>query len=259
MNLINRLIYEIKNQVPIELTELLFNHPRYRHDNSTLEAKIEENYLRPRFLYDLDAGGAQQMIVPMQSITEVYRDTSGITFRIDPAAVNNRRIVSVLGLTSMGGTTGTSSGQNSTLENMYDKLANAYTPANIFTSSDLELVGKNVFKLTTTQPFIPYGFSLRVMVGNDENLSNIHSPHNSYIIEACILGYEAFVYNKLIISINSGELQLGHSLGIIKQQIEDYRDRRRDYMEIMRTKIKRVQTINDGVSYARLIKMGFPR
>jgi len=247
MNAISKAMSEIYYNIPKEIISLAFNDNQAQSAIS-MDEMIMNRVIRPRVKVDCNLlGGVETYIrVAVCKITD-YSTNYGREYLIDvpKTATNNRSIVTALSLFFNTASVNYNSGHTDPLVNASSKQLTIAEQPSMVTTSRLEVVGEN--KVLVSDPSVYFGSgTLKCVVENDDNLSNI-SPR-SYIAfsNLCVLATKAYVYNYLSIKMGSGYIQSGHELGVLNDVISDYSGAAQEYQEYLITTWRSVMLHNDS-------------
>lgn len=267
----NALIYainEITYQIPNELLQAAFtidDLPETVNLN-TLDDKILRKLLRKRVLIDMNIIGGIETIIPLNNIQPTFYEYSYTIYQIPSELTMNKEIISALNIVLMPGTgvfgqsglSGNSFGNiglmnGNPVMNVANNIGNAASPSGIFSNAHLEIVGYNTI-LVYANFNILTNVGLRVLLENDSNLNNIQPRSYKDVSIACVLACKAYIYNKLIIPVNSGYLASGQDLGMFKSILESYSEAETDYNTFLRERLGAILFMNDTNRHNRLIK-----
>ena len=272
----NPLVYainEINHQIPYELLHagMMIDEQEQTASMTSLDDKILRKVLKKRVLIDANIVGGVEMIIPLVNIAPSFYEYAYTLYYIPPETTRNREIISALNLTFMpsigqfGQSTsyhgaingynthmGPGMGGQNPLMGAADRIGNAAASAGVMTNAHLEIVGYNTILVYAHYRTLS-NFGIRVVLENDSNLNNLQPRSYKSFSLMCVLATKAYLYNKLIIAINSGYLSGGQDLGMFKSILESYQSAEEEY----RTYIKEVwgatAYMNDTQRYNRLL------
>jgi hypothetical protein len=138
------------------------------------------------------------------------------------------------------------------LTNVANRVANSVAPTGILSNAHIEIIGYNTVVIYAHYRVLT-NFGLRVLLENDSNLNNIQPRNYKTISKLCILATKAYIYNKLIIHVNSGYLVSGQELGIFKSLVESYSDANQDYETFITEELRAVLFMNDTTRMNRFL------
>ena len=266
----NALIYsinEITHQIPHELLQAAFtidDSPETVNLN-TVDDKILRKLLRKRVLIDLNITGGIETIIPLNNVQPSFYEYFYTIYQIPPEMTMNKEIVSALnimlmpgsGVFGQGNLGGNSFGNigymnENPVMNVANRIGSAASPSGVLSNAHLEIVGYNTILIYANFRVLT-NFGLRVLLENDSNLNNIQPRSYKDVSMACVLACKAYIYNKLIIPVNSGYLASGQDLGMFKSILESYSEAEADYNTFLRERLGAVLFMNDTTRHNRLI------
>lgn len=262
----NALIYsiqEINNQIPFELLHVGFtiDEPQGSPQLTSLDDKILNKLLKKRVLLDANIIGGVELSIPLSNLRPYMADLGYTVFNIPPELTMNREVISVLGLINavaftMNGNSATSYGMyqlnDNALVNVTSRIANSLSGGGVITNSHIELIGHNTVVIYANYSMLG-AYSLRVLIENESNLNNIQPRSYKAFSVMCVLAAKAYLYNKLIISVNSGYLLSGQDLGVFKNVLEGYSDAENQYAAYLTEHMGAVLFMNDVTRSNRYI------
>lgn len=249
----NALIYainEIKYQIPEEVLYAAINCDETPEtiNLTSLDNKIMQKIIKNRVLIDANIVGGIEAIIPLQNIQPSYSESYYTIYYIPPDLTGNKEIISALSITNLPGkgffgphnvfysntTFNAYSNFNAAL-NVASRVGTAASDMSITHNAHLEIVAYNTILVWANyRSLMNYG--IRVILENDNNLSNISPRSFKAFSYLCVLAAKSYIYNKLIVKMNSGMLQAGQELGVFKTIVESYENAEEEY----RTYIKEV-------------------
>jgi len=267
---VNALIYsigEINNTIPKELLQAAFtiDDTTETVNLNSIDDKIMRKLLRKRVLIDANIVGGIEIILPLMRIQPSFFEHFYTIYQIPTELTLNKEIISVLNLTMMPGS-GVFGGagmaghdignigymNRNPIMNAANRIGQAAAPAGVLTNAHLEIVGFNTVLIYANFRVLN-NFGLRVLLENDTNLNNIQPRSYKAFSMACVLACKAYIYNKLIIPVNSGYLASGQDLGVFKSILESYSDAENDYRTYIQEKLGVILFINDNTKYNRYV------
>lgn len=219
---------------------------------SSLDDKILRKVLKKRVLVDCNIVGGVETIIPLNQIQPSFSELFYTVYNVPPDLVMNREIVSALSLAYMPGSgyTGFAAGYNGTnganagmsftdsynpIMNVADRIGNSASNSGVLSNAHIEIVSYNSLLVYANFRTLA-NFGCRVVLANDTEMNNISPRSYKNFSLLCVLGVKAYLYNKLIVAINSGYLASGQDLGMFKSILESYSDAEEQY----RTYLKEV-------------------
>ena len=266
----NALIYainEITHQIPHELLQAAFtidDSPETVNLN-TVDDKILRKLIRKRVLIDMNITGGIETIIPLNSVQPSFYEYFYTIYQIPPELTMNKEIVSALnimlmpgsGVFGQGNLGGNSFGNigymnENPVMNVANRIGSAASPSGVLSNAHLEIVGYNTILIYANFRVLT-NFGLRVLLENDSNLNNIQPRSYKDVSMACVLACKAYIYNKLIIPVNSGYLASGQDLGMFKSILESYSEAEADYNTFLRERLGAVLFMNDTTRHNRFL------
>ena len=265
----NALIYslnEINHQIPKELLHagMMVDEQESTAYLTSLDDKILRKVLKKRVLLDANVVGGVEIIIPLNNLQPSFSEHFYTVYNISPELTNNREIISALSLAFMPANgyfgqvgnyygSGSSVSGNSTLSGfnsfnpvmgVADRIGNAASSNGVLSNAHLEIVAYNTILVYAHYRTLA-NFGIRVLLENDSNLNNIQPRSYKQFSFLCVLATKAYLYNKLIIAINSGYLSGGQELGMFKNILENYASAEEEYRTYLREVWGAVAFMND--------------
>ena len=268
MNLIQYAISEIKNTIPYDILNLAMAYDEKPEvlNLTSLEFKIEEKIIKNRVATDANIVGGIEILIPLTSVSMVAYENYYCIFDIPAEARNNKEIMSVLGLGYLPniGFLGFNSinsqpfgiqnlNNANSLVNVIDKVGTSYSDVGLMNNTHTELIGNNRVLIYAAYRSI-INHALKCRLENNENFSNIQPRSYKSFSLMCILATKAYIYNKLIVALNSGFLQAGQELGVVKQIIEGYESAEEEYRTYITEKWTKIALMNDTTSHHNFLR-----
>ena len=251
---IDRIFREINPEI---LTLAFMRKSDFFSIKTTLAAQIEDLVIKNIVLKDTNLIGGITVRLPLNNCRLNYYEQNmtghNLVIFVPYNLTNNKKIIEPTLLMS---TTDYGSKYNITknvVMNDLNKIMDKHSISNNFTTSNLELVAPNTILVHDSVYMISSGF-LEVIVENNNNLSNI-SPRTYFLFgEMCVLAAKMFIYNKLIVDLDSGVLYGGHELSKAKDIIDSYESAFEDYKTFIEEKWSKALFMNDSIAMNDFIK-----
>lgn len=270
MNIVQAAVTAIFSRIPIEILEIGFIHfdPSYESYNVSLEEKIINKVIRPVVIKDTNIAGGQIIPVNTSGLSMQLIDAYSLLVEIPPDRVNNRTILEALsasyipegshqyGQFPMLAQAGMNK-QGSDISAAGQRLFSSHASIPVQSTSHLELVGTNTVMIRD-QSRISGIYSIRVLVGNEENLSNLPIKVYQPFTKLCEHAVKAYLFNFLRVKVDRQYLLNGQPLGSIKELIDEYRDSQEMYETFLKEQWGAIAYLADPVRRDRLIKMQLP-
>jgi len=262
MNAINKLLSEIKFQIPSDILNLAFmDTQNYRNTVTSIDDQIMTDVIRKRLMVDLNLSSQETLNVPLQSCTLLYHDTVKTAYQIPKSITNGRSIVSVHNMLSgyhMHGDSMLTNHQlsGSTILDNSIGLMNSLDNVNLRQTSRVDLIGENTV-LIDMGMLDNLAANISVVVENDYNLNNINPRAYGALSHLAVLITKAYIYNTMVVKINKGQIYAGHELSIIKDIVDEYKDAEELYREYYNTVWKKIAFMQNNHNMDKFITSMF--
>lgn len=256
MNMLQSTLDEVLFRIPEEVLNLAFMKEQrsWRRAPTNLNEEILNKVIKPRIMKRMSERGGQTVMVNLKDITPIFNDRQVTVYRIPPHLLNNREIVCVLSasylpsgmsFTGFGTQVGTVyPGGTSELTMLGTRIMDAASSLPIISTAQIDLVGHNTIMVRDQIKNVGM-YQVRLQVTDDPYLNNIH-PRSAMVLSKLFeLGIKAYVYNKLIVKMDAGVLDMGQELGAFRNIVESYSDAEEMYQEWLRTKWGKIAFLND--------------
>jgi hypothetical protein len=232
-----------------------------------IDKEIEAKVIRSIVLPDCNVVGGKEVNVFIGDLP-FERVDNDIVVRIPKQRTQNRSIVSITDIVfstpysmgqypSMAMTNGYQAGvSRNDMSASMGAVKNALAALDhipVVGTSSAELVGDNVI-LIQNSGFFNSGTCARVVVEYDDHLTNISTRSWNHFAQLVEYAVKTYIYNELIIRMDTGELQGGFSLGIFKEIVSGYADSAQNYKDYLRGTWMKVAMMNDRPRHERMIK-----
>lgn len=266
MNPITKALDDIKFTIPYEILDATFrnDYNNWRNANNSIDEQMLVKIIRPRVLQDCNLVGGVTVVIPFDNIHPSFTDNYNTVYTIPNERTGNRTILSVLSvgylpfqanfnMTSGNIAYATPLSMNSVTQ-AAQRIGDAMSVMPVLSNAQIEIVGHNTilvkenYRLSST-------YSMRCVLMNDENLTNINPRSFLAFSKLCQLAVRAYIYNKMIVKIDQAFLQGGQELGAFKNIVEGYADSNEMYETHLREVWRATAFMNDSVNYDRYIKL----
>lgn len=272
MNAIMYCINEIKHSIPFEVLHagMTLDEDPQLYELSSLEDKILNKVIKKRVLLAANVVGGIETIIPLGNIRPSITEGMYTVYHVPSELTMDKEIMSALSLSYLptagfmgisGGFGGSNMtynpnspgrGMNTATMNVASRISSSVNSSAILSSAHLELVARNTVAVYAHyQTLANYG--MRVVLQNDENFNNIQPRSYQALSKLTVLATKAYLYNKLIIPINSGYLSGGQDLGMFKSILEGYADAQESYEIYLREIWGQVAFMNDTTRHHNFI------
>lgn len=272
MNALDYAVNEVRNKIPYEIlyTGMTYGEDPQILNLSSLEDKVIHRIIKKRVLLMCNVIGGIQTMVPINQLYPSIYDTMYTVYAVPPELVMNKEIVSALSLSYMPGSGFTGSavgyggvGHLSSLTdpsfysanpvvNVTSRIGAAASTSGVLSNAHLEIVAYNTIAVYANYRTLG-NFGITVMLENDSNLGNLQPRSYNHLGRLCELATKAYIYNKLIVPLNSGYLSGGQDLGVFRSIIESYSTAEEDYQTFITEVWGKVMYHNDTHRTNRLI------
>jgi len=273
MNALLYAINEINHQIPAEIIHagMTIDEQPTTVNLTSLDDKILRKVLKKRVLVDANIVGGIEAIIPLNNIQPSFFEHFYTVYQIAPELTNNKEIISALSIAFMpangyfgqvGGAPGSAGLSNNSslsgfntfnpLMSVADRIGNSASTTGVLSNAHIEIVGYNTLLIYAHYRTLA-NFGVRVVLENDSNLNNLQPRSYKNFSMLCVLGVKAYLYNKLIIAINSGYLAGGQDLGMFKSILENYSTAEEDYNNFLKNVWASTAFMNDTTRYNRYL------
>jgi hypothetical protein len=268
MSCIRHAISKIKQVIPAAILEKAFT-PRaqgwFPQLSWNLDKCIELEVIRAVVLPDCNVVGGTEIVIQIGDLN-FDRVNNDIIIRVPKERTQNRSIVSITDIlfASLGANSFYPSALTSGYRMNQDHNDTSATMGALKTmmasldhipvvgTSKAELIGENVI-LIQAPSMISSNACARVVVEYDSELTNISPRSYDFFAELAEHAVKNYIYNKLVIQIDTAELQGGYNLGIFKEIVSGYSESGMNYRTFLRGTWMKVAMMNDRKRHERLI------
>lgn len=259
MNPITKALDEIRFSIPAEILNQVFINEDMRGCGVaiSMETRIREQVLEPRVFVDIDIKGGTEAFLPLDNpVRAEYADPYTVIYHIPDEVVQNRPIVQVYSVhfAILGY-------QNAGMALHYTESPLAAETRRVLDSamrvppaatSYLNLIAHNT--IMARYVYLPYKTAfMRVRLGSDNALSHIRPQAYHAFAELCVLATKAYIYNKMFVRIDLGQLSGGQQLGTFREVIMNYADANEMYLDKLK-RWSKLSVFNDPEAHRRHIR-----
>lgn len=257
---VQKSIQEAKFTIPLEILQQAFAPIRvYGRPNAlNIDSIIREKVIDARVKVDCNLVGGTQLDIPLRGLQpeEVPLPAGtpyswALVYRIPMALTQNRVITRVLWIANtvapISGTYTYASYNGSALTNAAMGVMQSQAPIPTMSTSHIDIINTNTIMIMDTNQW-PYDCSMRVFVENDPDFSQLPAGAYPFFSKLVVYAIKAYIYNTLIIQVNSGELQFGQELGRFKEILDSYADANELYTEYLMNQWREVAAYSDPVT-----------
>ncbi len=267
MGILQKAVDELKYRIPYDILNAAFrdySESGWRGAPVSLEELIMSKVIRPRVIFDTNIVGGETIMVPLDGLMPKYADHYTRVVEIPLERVNGRSIMSVLSAHylphgySFNNTNSPMAiagyGSVNDVTSTANKINTSFANVPPLSSAMVQLTGPNVV-LIRDRTYITNVYSVRCVVANEENLENINPRSWHVFAKLCELATKSYIYNKLVIQMDSTYLQGGQALGVLSDLVQSYSEMEELYQVELREKWGKVNFLNDTESTARFYRL----
>lgn len=261
MNAISKAVNDLYFKIPREILKEAFTSKDYhwRDLPVSMDEQITSQVIRDRVLVDCNLVGGTEAVISLDGIRGEMIDTYMSVYRIPKDRTEGRTINSVLSVGYGNMMTQAAAGNFqacsiSPVLQAGSSMMSAMSPTPMVSTARVQLIGENTILIRDTSPTGASAY-VRCILANDEMLSNIQMrsiPSFCTLVEFAV---KSFIYNSLIVRIDSAQLSGGQALGRFKDIVESYADSETMYQDYLKNKWMKIALMNDEMSSTRLLKM----
>lgn len=263
MSPIDYALKEIKYKIPKQILEAAFLQSRGFGDINnkmpiSIDYRIREEVIEPRVMVDTNLVGGEDTHIPLSDIPPEHLPMSKTVWRVPLKLTGNRLISKVDSLVYSAGSNTPFSMTHIERSGGYTDAAKALLDSHIpipnISNTEIRLIGENIVMADALFPF-NRSLYLKCTLENDYEFNNLPKtayPRFSKLVE---LAVKSFIYNSLIIDLDSAKLSGGVELGTFLSIIEGYADSEEMYEDYLTTTWSKVAILADPESKRRHLKM----
>lgn len=270
MDIVRSAIAEVKRRINRHVLDKAFLKPNSWYQinaQATVEDQINTLVIRPRVMFDCNLVGGITALIPLAGLP-VDRPANNIAIiKIPKERSYGKSIISVSNVNyydiSVTGLFGSLPGfgysnlldgsDGSAVMSSATSVLAALDNIPITSTSNVTLIGENTIRLMDIFT-MPSNSVLRCYLENDENLANIQPRSWPEFFKLVEFATKAYIYNELIVDLDTSELQGGQALGVFKSIVESYSEAEQNYQDLLKS-WRAVAFMNDNDSQQRFIKM----
>lgn len=276
MSPIKKAIMEVRYRIPPQLLEKVFvdGGQFWRATGrSSIEDQIETLVIRPRVLVDCNMVGGVEVMIPLEGLEQIrpmewttvihipkertrgksINSVLNVNF-FNSAAISGYVGAGVVGMGTMGSANGFSGSDNSAMTAAASGVMSAFDKIPMTSTSRVDLIAENTI-LVSDGINLPNNSFLRCILANDEDLSGLQLRSYPFFCNLVEYAVKAYIYNQLIITIDTGELYYGQNLGAFKEVVSSYADANQNYIDYLRDVMQPVFVHQDPMQSIRFMKL----
>lgn len=246
-NAINIALTEIEFRIPPEILNYVFTD-RLPHEATYSPSEMLLNrVIRTKVFDDMNLSGGRPTNIPLlesyiEKLTfdtaDRYQHTGPFSiFRIPPEIRENEPIIAVNALTYWGNYSGqvphlAGHNQGATFTTAGAAVLQSHTGSGSPPKPNIEIMSGDLIKLYPTQHnFIPWQLNCRI--GYDKDFTNLNSDAITIFKQLCLEASKMYIYNKVVIRLDKGQIDAGYELGEVKRIIDSYAEAPARYDELL--------------------------
>jgi len=257
MSAIKYAIDRITREIPHEVLHLAFlRKTDYFSVQTSLEQQITDLVLHKILLRDLNVIGGMEVTISLDKCKVTYYEKNptnhNMVIYVPYDITNNKKIVEPLSLAGNVTFNGNyNSSTNPLISGMNNIIGHRASIGNKYITSNLELIAPNTILVYEETQTLFNGY-LKVILENNNNLTNISPRSYLALGKAAVLATKLFIYNAIVIDMDKGVLYNGHELGKIADVINSYESALEDYNTYIEEKMGKIMFMNDKPSMSNL-------
>lgn len=249
---------QIKFRIPKKLLEdaFIYRGLEYRQAPISIDEAIRNQVIRPRVLVDCNIHGGTETYIGLEDVPYERTDDYTSVYRIPKSKTQGRSIISALNVTFTDPLRSSAFGimggcGNSTMMQAAQAAMDAHGMIPITSTAKVQLIAENTIMVRDSM-VLPPNIYVRVILAHDENMSHLQVKSFPYFTKLCEYAVKSYIYNKLVIELDVGEIYGGQVIGKIKDILESYADSEQLYQEYLETTMAKLFVLQDGESIRRL-------
>ena len=257
-NPITYALKEIHNAIPKQILERTFHGARNQpvtYANS-LDSIIKEKVIINRVVEDCNLIGGTEADISLKGLNPLEPELGCYVWNIPKDRTNSRNIVSFLALCYSQGNNLADLGNQATVGYPgavglgYQRMTNSHMPIPVVQNANCSVVSPNTL-MVRGEISRAGSFYARVLLENDSNMNNLSTHNYGHFAQLCIFATKAYIYNNLIIPMDTGFIQSGAQLGRFSEVVNEYSDSNQLYKEYFDEIWGKVSMLNDHVQSQR--------
>ncbi len=261
MNPITKALDELKFRIPKYILDQAFKPPvtQWRGCILSLDEMITNAVIRPRVLIDCNIVGGTEAFIYIEDVEMEMVTPYTAIYRIPKERTQGRTILSVSNVYNFLGGILTSPGMvtpfvTNDLMMAGNAMMNAMSSTPAISTAYVQLIAENTImvKENTRLSAINY---VRCFLADDENMNHLQLRSYNAFSRLVQLAVQSYIYNTLVINIDSAYLQGGQALGAFKEIVDKYADSEDMYQDYLINQWSAVAFMNDNETQRQFIKM----
>lgn len=245
------------NTIPKAILKYAFGGTQrsFINQDSLIEQNIIEKVIEGRLRNEIDVMGPTLNEILLKNSWKKIIDHSSFLVTLPIEATKNRRMLSIQSITlgrlprgTLGSSMGASNGnygamnQNS-LTAQNNKAFQASAPTSVFSTSDVEVIGKNSFIVHSPNRNIEQ-FLIKALFSTDENFSTIIPQLYPRFAKCALYLTESYIYTNCYLEISRNALSAGKEFSEMRELIARYETSEEKFEDEM-VLFKKALRVND--------------
>lgn len=270
-NAVQMAIQSVKYQIPKQILEDVFfnRYVQYRSTPLSIEERMRREVVLGRVLPDCQLEYGVTTFIPLAGLVPERVSAEEWVYVIPKERTGGLSIMSALSVAQYALDYGTGSTVPSVYGARWDGgvvmqatnwMLNAHDTNMTFSSSRVTLVGENTVLIKGPSMMGDY-YALYCILENDEAINQLKPKSIPVFKQLVLLAVKAYIYNTLVIDLDTARLTGGHELGRYREIVDSYSDANEQYEELLHEKLGVVFFLNDEEQATRHIRfmLGGPR
>lgn len=242
MSIMSMCLAEVHNEIPEELLTEAFVVP-YRTNYFTpvsVDAMIMEKVINKRVMPDLNVTYAVTYKFPLNQCVVKRVGPAEYIIEVPPKVTNNRKIVTVLGISATNPyfypsnhSEVTHVSSPSPIMSAAQKMANANSGSTLDYNARVQMISPNAFR-AHYQGYLGAHHSVELLLEHDANLSNVPINSVDHFKTLVVSAVKSYIYTNLKIKVDRAKLDGGSDLGAFSEFLDSYADANDLYKETLR-------------------------
>ena len=240
MDFIGNMVRFIKSEIPIEILDLALRDFKTWKKPVNLDTLIEKNILAEMVL-DMNLSSGIKINIPYDNWIVTFSSDRETVIELKSGIHPGKSILSVTEIIAGSPTSRLYSPGITPIE----KLDRSIGPQiyGIY-GSDIETIGNRELYIGKPASFLT-GSEIVCYLTYSKEMKEISPKYYMAFGEIAIIKAQAWIYNKLVVKLNEGELYHGHSLDIVNRIVDNWSDANKEYMEKMNVLGSKLLYMND--------------
>ena len=261
MNVLSKAVSDLRFKIPEEILRAVFIPRRssWQLANVSIDEQIMSLVILPRVMVDCNIIGGTDVYIPLDGVVKEFPDDRTMVFKIPKSMTQGRSIISVNSImfhdpTRVGSMGMANAMSAATLLRAGNAVVDSVGSMPITSTAKIELIAENTVMMHDYMA-IPSRSFLSCRLGYDDNMSNI--PIRAYNNMSKMVEYavKSYIYNRMVVAMDMGELFAGNQLGRIKDVIDGYADSEELYETYRKEIMQKVLYMADSEIWTRHIKL----